>query len=151
MELEEVSDARESDDTKVYGKRITIGAELDIRGLVNAHVEWVKAHTNTEHTDPNAATAGNSGAATAGDCGAATAGDYGAATSRGASSVGANGLAVARGNGVKVRGGLGSVLVICEENEDDCDIREWKAVVVDGKEIKEDTWYQLKNGKLVKA
>ena len=175
VELEEVSDARESDDTKVCGKRITIGAELDIRGLVNAHVEWVKAHTNKVHTDPmyttageygaatagyrgaatagyrGAATAGHRGSATAGDCGAATAGEYGAATSRGASSVGANGLAVARGNGVKVRGGLGSVLVICEENEDDCDIREWKAVVVDGKEIKEDTWYQLKNGKLVKA
>ena len=183
VELEDVSDARESNDTKVCGKRITIGAELDIRGLVNAHVEWVKAHTNTVNTDPlyatvgdrgvvtvgdlgsamagdsgaatagiyGAATAGDRGAATAGYSGAATAGDRGAATSRGASSVGANGLAVARGNGVKVRGGLGSVLVICEENEDDSDIREWKAVVVDGKAIKEDTWYKLKNGELVKA
>ena len=93
-----------------------------------------------------AATAGSYGAATAGENGAATAGENGAATSRGSSSSGKNGLSVARGNGVKVKGGLGAVLVIVEENNNDYDIKAWKAVVVDGEIIKADTWYKLVDG-----
>jgi len=96
--------------------------------------------------DYGAATAGSSGAATAGSSGAATAGSSGAATSRGSSSVGKNGLACARGNGVKVRGGLGAILVIATENDNDYDIKEWKAGVVDGETIKADTWYTLEDG-----
>ena len=95
-----------------------------------------------------AATAGYRGAATAGDSGAATAGNYGAATSRGTSEVGKNGLAVARGNNVKVKGGIGSILVIAEENADDYDIADWKAVIVDDENVKADTWYCLKDGEL---
>ena len=95
-----------------------------------------------------AATAGDRGAATAGDRGAATAGDRGAATARGSSASGENGLSVARGNNVKVKGGIGALLVIAEERKDSYDIKEWKAVVVDGETIKADTWYQLIDGEL---
>ena len=98
-----------------------------------------------------AATAGNCGAATAGYCGAATAGDCGAATSRGKSSTGENGLSVARGKWVKAKGGLGSILVIAEEEQNSCKISSWKAVVVDGVNIKADTWYTLKDGELIEA
>ncbi len=98
-----------------------------------------------------AATAGNYGAATAGNYGAATAGNRGAATSRGKSSTGTNGLSVARGNNVMVRGGLGAVLVVAEENSDNYDIKEWKAVVVDGERIKADTWYKLVDGQFTEV
>ena len=98
-----------------------------------------------------AATAGDSGAATAGAYGAATAGYRGAATAKGSVSVGKNGCGLVRGNDVKIKGGLGAVLVICEENEDNWDIKEWKAFVVDGTDIRADTWYKLVNGKLVEA
>ena len=98
-----------------------------------------------------AATAGNRGAATAGNYGAATAGECGAATSRGKSASGKNGLSVARGNDVRVKGGLGAILVIAEEEKDNYDIREWKAVVVDGEKIKPDTWYKLSDGELVEV
>ena len=156
--------SRKGDDSKVASTKIKIGARLDIAGLVKAQIEYVKKHTNNEHTDPKRATAGDSGAATAGNYGAATAGDYGAATagyrgaatagyrgaatSRGKSEVGNNGLAVARGNNVKVKGGIGSILVIAEENADDYDIADWKAVIVDGENVKADTWYCLKDGEL---
>ena len=175
--------SRDTDDSKVASTKIKIGAEIGIPGLVKAQIEWVKAHTTTEHTDPERATAGDCGAATAGDCGAATAGDcgaatagsygaatagsygaatagsygaatagsYGAATARGKASVGENGLAVARGNNVRVKGGLGAVLVIAEENESDYDIKDWAAVLVDGKTIKADTFYLLKNGEFVET
>ena len=159
VEIEGVSDERSSEDSKVTAKKITVGAEIGIPGLVKAHIEYVKNHTTTEHTDPKkatagdrgAATAGNFGAATAGDDGAATAGDGGAATSRGSVSVGKNGCALVRGNDVKARGGIGAVLVICEEKTDSYDISEWEAVVVDGNTIKADTWYTLKNGEFVEA
>ena len=109
--------------------------------------------------DDGAATAGDSGVATAGDYGAttagyhgaATAGNSGAATSRGKSSTGENGLSVARGNRVKTKGGLGSILVIAEEEQNSCKISNWKAVVVDGVNIKADTWYMLKDGELIEA
>ena len=98
-----------------------------------------------------AATAGDYGAATAGDYGAATAGDYGAATARGKASTGSNGLSVARGSNVQVKGGIGAILVIAEEREDTYDIVDWKAVLVDGKIVKADTWYRLENGELVEV
>ena len=101
--------------------------------------------------DSGAATAGNYGAATAGNYGAATAGNYGAAISRGKSSSGENGLSVARGNDVKVRGGMGAILVIAEEDENDYCIADWKAAVVDGENIKADTWYKLVDGKFVEC
>jgi hypothetical protein len=52
---------------------------------------------------------------------------------------------------VKAKGGIGSVLVICEEQDDSCDIKEWKAAFVDGEKIKADTWYRLQNGKFTEA
>ena len=178
-------------DSKIASSELELKAEIGIPGLVKAHIEYVKAHTTTEHTDHKqatagdygaatagdygaataracgaatagdrgaatagdrgAATAGDYGAATAGDRGAATAGDRGAATSRGSVTVGVNGTGLVRGNGVKIRGGLGAILVIAEEEENSYDLAHWKAVVVDGKTVKADTWYKLMNGELVEA
>ena len=132
--------SRDNDDSKVASSRIKIGAEIGLPGLIRAHIEYVKSHTTTEHTDPERATAGDSGAATAGS--------YGAATSRGSSAVGENGLAVARGNNVKVKGGLGAILVLAEEQTNSYDIKDWRAVVVDGETIKADTWYKLVDGEI---
>ena len=151
--------SRHDEDSKIASTKMKIGARLDIRGLVSAAIEYTKSRTTTEFTDPERATAGHCGAATAGNCGAATAGDRGAATagncgaatSRGSSASGENGLSVARGNNVRVKGGLGAILVIAEENELDYDIKHWKAVVVDGENIKADTWYKLEDGELVEV
>ena len=157
----------DDEDSKIASSELTLTAEIGIPGLVKAHIDYVKSHTTTEHTDPEqatagdygaatagdygAATAGNRGAATAGDYGAATAGDRGAATSRGNVTVGANGAGLVRGNGVMIRGGLGAILVIAEEEENSCDLAHWKAVVVDGETVKAGTWYKLMNGELVEA
>ena len=101
--------------------------------------------------DDGAATAGDYGMATAGNGGAATAGDGGTVTSRGSATVGVNGIACARGDDCKVRGGMGAILVVAEEAEDDYDIVAWKAVVVDGENIKADTWYRLVNGEFAEV
>ena len=135
--------ARDGRDSKVASRKMRVDAEIGIPGLVKAHIEYVKAHTTTEHTDPKRATAG--------DCGAATAGYRGAATSRGSASVGTNGIACARGDAPMARGGLGAVLVLVEEPSSSYNIAHWKAVEVDGKTVKADTWYRLKNGELMEA
>ena len=214
VEMDGVSDER-GDDSKRVAKKLTVGAEIWIPGLVKAHIEYVKAHTTNEHTDlkmatagnygaatagnrgaatagnsgaatagnhgaatagdsgaatagnygaatagdRGAATAGNYGAATAGSCGAATAGNsgaatagnYGAATAKGSVSVGAKGCGLVRGYNVKIKGGMGAILVICEENDDNFDIKCWKAFAVDGKTVKADTWYKLADGELVEV
>ena len=135
---------RSKDDSKIASSKIKIGARLNIRGLVSAQIEYVKAHTKTENTDPEKATAG--------DRGAATAGNFGAATSRGSASVGENGIASVRCTNPKARGGIGSVLVIVKENDDNFDIAFWKAIRIDGKRYKADTWYTLDDeGKVIKA
>ena len=151
-------DQKKDGDTKVACTHIKIGARITIPMICRAMFEYVKSKcTNENNAEPGkpatagdygAATAGDSGAATAGYKGAATAGDYGAATSRGKTKVGKNGVATVRGNGVMICGGLGALLVIAEENTNNYDIKEWKAVVVDGEKIKADTWYRLENGKL---
>ena len=129
---------RKGDDSKVASSRIKIGTEIGIPGIVKAQIEYVKAHTTTKYTDPKMATAG--------EYGAATAGNRGAATSRGSSAAGSEGLAVARGTDVKVKGGLGAVLVLCEEAKDDYKVAAYKVEVVDGERIKADTWYRLQDG-----
>ena len=127
--------SRDGSDSKVASSKIKVGAEIGIPGLIKAHVEYVKAHTNMEHTDPTAATAGDSGAATA----------------RGSVCVGENGCGLVRGNGVKVKGGLGAILVICVEQNNSHDIKEYKTLVVDGETIKPGVWYTLENGEIVEV
>ena len=151
-EVEQSGDiSRHDDDSKIASTKMRIGAQLNIAGIVNAAIKYTKEKVEKTCIESKAATAGYSGAATAGDSGAATAGNCGAATSRGKSSTGENGLSVARGKWVKAKGGLGSILVIAEEEQNSCKISSWKAVVVDGVNIKADTWYTLKDGELIEA
>ena len=156
------------DDTKVAATKIKIGAKLSIPALCKATFEFVRSKcTNEENAelgkpatagdsgaatagDRGAATAGDRGAATAGSFGAATAGDRGAATSRGSVKVGENGIGCARGQYVKAMGGMGAILVIAIEN-DDGDIKEHRAIMIDGRRYKADKWYTLKSGKVVEV
>ena len=103
-----------------------------------------------------AANAGNYGAANAGCYGAANAGDYGAANAgdRGAASAGYRGAAIVSNNG-RVKGGYGCVLVArnIEWNTTNRrpEVTDWACGIVDNIKIKEDVWYELKDGKLVQC
>ena len=98
--------------------------------------------------DYGAALAGYKGAAQAGDCGAARAGDCGAAQA------GYCGAAIVSNSG-RVKGGYGCVLVArnIEYSIDNqrYEVTDWACAIVDDKEIKSDTWYELSNGKLVES
>mgnify|MGYP006921063940 CR=1 FL=1 len=149
VEAQNVTDEKENDSKRV-SKKIRIKAEISVRQLckmaVSVFFERFGFKKKIESTDAN--NAGYRGAANAGDCGAANAGDYGAANA------GDYGVAIVS-NGGKVKGGFGCVLVArnIEWNGDNnrYEVSDWACGIVDGVNIKEDTWYRLDNGKLVEA
>ena len=170
VELEDVSEERNSDDTKVCAKTIKIGAKLDVAGLCKAHFEYVSARCNPANGrvagDKESAAAGNWGSAAAGNWGSAAAGYKGSAAAgesgsaaagykgsaaagkQGSAAAGKQGIACCRGG--KVKGDMGAVLALSELDDNGNNISA-KAVVVDGKTIKVNTWYTLKNGEFVEA
>lgn len=153
-ELEDLSPERESMDTKVCGKKITIGAEIGIPGLVKAHVEYVKqlCEKATEETasgwSGNAAASGERGnAAASGWRGTATSsGPYGSAEANGEQTV-----AVAWGVHSKARGKAGSYIVCAEYDGENKTIKTARLGLIDGETLKPDTWYSLKDGEFVEA
>ena len=162
-ELEDILPERSSEDTKVCGKKITIGAEIGIPGLAKAHVEYVKhlCEKATEQTASgvrgNAAASGESGnAAASGWSGnAAASGERGTATSSGPyGSAEANGeqtVAIAWGVHSKARGKAGSYIVCAEYDERNETIKTARLGLIDGETLKPDTWYRLKGGEFVEA
>jgi hypothetical protein len=56
-------------------------------------------------------------------------------------------------NGSKAKAELGTILVLVnrEYKNNDLIIVDYKAGLVDGKKIKADTWYKLKNGKFIEV
>ena len=156
VELEDVDDKRE-DDTKVCGKKITIGAELNFADLANAHVEYVKEHLDEEKSEN--ATGDYSAATNTGNYSAATnTGDYSTATNTGycsaATNTGKNSVAVAWGRESKAKAAKGSYIVLAEYGEwngKEYPLLHAKMRKVDGKTIKADTFYRLKDGKFVEV
>ena len=117
VELEDVSEERQSADSKVVAKKITIGAEISVAKICDLKFAYVKERTTNENNaEPGkaasagyrgAASAGSYGAASAGESGVASAGSYGAASagSYGAASAGESGAASAGDYGYSVSGG----------------------------------------------
>ena len=141
---------RSSYDSKVCGKHIKIGAEIGLKGVINAGVRFVldKCESATEEKASdlrgNAAASGLSGnAAASGLRGTASVtGPYGKA-----SALGEQCLAVAWGQDSLARGTVGNWIVV-SERDDDGNIIDAKIVRVDGESVKENTWYTLQNGEI---
>ena len=168
---------RNSEDTKVCGKKIRIGAEVGIKELIRAASAYVKAHcTNTEQGqdrccltggnksaltggDRSALTGGNSSALTGGDWSALNGGDRSALTGGDKSALnggdssaltGGDWSVVYGGENAKVRAGIGSVLAL--QYWVNCKFIGVNCEAVDGKKIKANTWYRLdKAGRFIEA
>ena len=152
-ELNDVSPERKGD-SKVCGKKITIGAEIGIPGLVKAHFEYVK----TKCEEENSATGDWSANSATGNGSANSATGYGSANvSTGVACKNSGGNAtinVGWGKDNKCKGELGAYLV-CSEwgdwNGNEYPLIAAKMAVVDGESIKPDTWYTLKDGEFVEV
>ena len=174
-EVEALGDCLTDDNKKYTTKKLKIGAKLSIAGFCKAFVDFTFSKINWKNSaatntgDRSAATntgdysaATNTGyrsaATNTGDYSAATnTGNYSAATNTGdysaATVEGKNSFAIATGIEGKAKGKLGCYIAVAEwENiNGQWQIKNFKAHKVDGKTIKEDTFYMLKNGKFVIA
>ena len=141
---------RNSNDSKVCGKHIKIGAEIGLKGVINAGVRFVfdKCESATEE---NASGESGNAAASGLRGNAAASGWRGTAAVTGwhgkASAIGKQCVAVAWGQYSLARGSVGNWLVV-SERDDDGNIIDAKIVRVDGEAVKENTWYTLQNGKI---
>lgn len=151
---------KQSEDSKVASTKIKIGAEISIAGIVKAAIEYTTKRTKKESDSDDSKGAssatGDYGASSAtGNCGASSATGYCGSAKAGDS----DSVAVAWGYHGKAKGVLGSHLVLAdwEGNEKNYWTQnEWKfkgakMVRVDGDNIKPDTWYTMKDGKIVEA
>ena len=138
IEAEDISNEKDSDSKRV-AKKLKIGAEIGIPGLVKAQIEYVKA--NLDGKKPAATNTGDRSAAT-------NTGNRSAASVSGKNSVAMN-IGV---NG-KTKGALGCYLVLAEwvEIDDMLNLKAVKAHKVDGKTVKPDVWYKLVDGKFTEA
>ena len=150
-------------------------AEIGIAGIIKAGVEYIKEQVNWE--DDKATNTGNQSAATnTGNWSAATntgnrsaatnTGNQSAATNTGNRSAATNtgdqsaaivegkeSIALATGINSKAKGKIGCFIVLAEWKEINYEyhIVDVKSAKVDGENIKEDTFYTLKDGKFVEA
>ena len=154
-EVEQSGKIDRDGDTKTASTKIKIGAEINIAGMVKAAIEYTVKRANKETGSDK-----NYGASSAtGNYGASSATGY-----KGASSADdENAVAVAWGYKSKAKGVLGSHLVLAnweyvgDEDDDSYDRSEpdaWELagavmVRVDGEKIKTDTWYTMKDGKVI--
>ena len=126
--------SRGNGDTKVASTKIKIGAEIGLKGLIKATFNYVKERctTNQQGADNTALTGGYRSALTGGPWSALTGGEY---------------SVVYGGDDAKVRARKGSVLAL--QHWEGCNFKGIVFAKVDGKKIKEDTYYKLVNGKFV--
>ena len=165
VELEE-NGQKSSDDSKRVGKKISVKAEIGIAGIIKAGVEYIKEQVDWE--DDKATNTGDYSAATnTGDRSAATNTGYqSAATNTGYKSAATNtgnysaaivegkeSIALATGIKSKAKGKIGCFIVLTEWKEinNEYHIVDIKSAKVDGENIKEDTFYMLKDGKFVEV
>jgi hypothetical protein len=160
-ELEDVSPERESGETKVCGKKITLTTEIGIPGLVKAQFEYVKSKCEKEQDGGNcsalnggyrsALNGGNGSALNGGDRSALNGGDWSALKGGYGSALKGGDRSVMRGGvGSKFKGGMWAVFAAEIRNKND-DLIGMKVGVVDGETLKPDTWYTLKDGEFVEV
>lgn len=150
---------KSGDNTKVCATDIKIGARLSIAGLVKMAIDFTMSKVNKEAGSDER----HGFASATGDYGASSATGY-----KGASSVSdPTGVAVAWGHEARAKGCKGSHLILSDwkyvgarysdgDYMDPYDKESWeltgaKMVVVDGENIKEDTYYRCIEGEIVEV
>ncbi len=137
VEARDSTGPAEGGDSKEAARVIEIGAKIELPVLIKAQIDFVfknvkKSKAKSKNTTEPCAIATNSGY-----CGAST-------------NSGDGGVAVNVGVDGKARSSLGGWIAAMEHDENGVPI-DFKAFKVDGKKIKADVFYTLRNGKAVEA
>ena len=175
VELDEVSNDKKENDSKICGKRIKINAEIGFVGLFKMGIEWLKEQTifskndtkELEKSSGDDAKIGSSGnyakiGSSGDDAQIGSSGNYAQIGSSGygakigssgdgakIGSSGKNSVVMCAGNNSIAKAKIGSWITLAEWGRDDNG--DWIPINVvtkrvDGVEIKEDTYYKLVNG-----
>ena len=139
VELDEVSNDKKENDSKICGKRIKINAEIGFVGLFKMGIEWLKEQTIFSKNDTKELEKSSGDDAKIG-----SSGNYAKIGSSGKNSV-----VMCAGNNSIAKAKIGSWITLAEwERDDNGDWIPINVVTkrVDGVEIKEDTYYKLVNG-----
>lgn len=143
---------RNSDDSKVCGEKIKIGAEIGLDGVIKAGTQFIFEMCKGSAEDHASGWSGNA-AASGWRGNAAASGVRGTATVTGrdgrASALGEQCIAVAWGQDSLAKGTLGSWIVVSEHASGG--IVDAKLARVDGESIRADTWYTLRRGEIVEV
>lgn len=138
-EVEALDDAQTDDQRKFCTKKLKVVKKLGIAGLVNAFVDFTLDKTKRDSVATNT-------------------GRYSAAINTGnhsvATNTGTNGFAISTGINSKASGALGCYIAVAEwaqNKSGEWELKGFKAHEVDGKTIKPNVFYTLKNGKFVAA
>ena len=159
VEMDEVSDERNDGDTKICAKTIRVGGEINLFGIAKAHIDYVTSNLKDDGKKSAHKEKQKSAATNTGDASAATNTGYAsAATNTGCASAaivsGKDSVAIATGYGSKVKGALGCAIVCVERGEWNGETYPLRAIcsaIVDGENIKADTFYTVKDGKFVEV
>ena len=160
IEADKVSDEK-SDESKRVAKKLTVKAELSLKGLIDAAFNFLfEKSENTE--DVQYASGDVSKLAASGDYSKlaasgnsshlAASGNYSQLAASGYRSKcevkGKNSIACNIGVDGLAKASLGGWIVLAEFDEENV-IKNIKSAKIDGKKLKADTWYRLFNGKFV--
>ena len=143
-EAEEVSPEREGRSTKIVAKKLTLGAEIGIPGLVKAHIEYIKEATKECKDDGSSGDGAKIGSS--GDWAKIGSSGYGAQIDCN----GKNAVVMCAGKESKARGSVGTWITLAEYDSDGVCVL-CKSERIDGEKLKPDTWYTLKGGKFVEV
>ena len=155
-------------DTKKCSKSIKVGARLDIVGIVKAAINYTRENCVDGKSSGDqsalsggyrsalsggyrsALSGGNQSALSGGDWSALSGGDWSALSGGNRSALSGGDWSVLRGGeGCKYRGGLWSVFAA--EIYDADELIGMKTAVVDGENIKPDTWYQFDGKEFIES
>lgn len=120
---------RDGDDTKVACSKLHISAEIGLKGIIEAGVKFILDKVNWKDNKES-----NTGYRSAAEV------------------TGKESIAIVTGKDSKAKGGIGCWIVLTERGEWDGNvypIKEVKAVRVDGKIIKSNTYYKLINSEVI--
>ena len=126
----------DNSDSKIAVSKIKIGAEISLFDMVKIGVDMIlkRCKKDTEKLIKDRSAAVNSGDRSAAEV------------------TGKHSIACGFGIENKAKGSLGCWLVLTEwVHEGEWQIKNLKSVKVDGKKIKADTWYMLKDNKIIEA
>ena len=145
-----------ADDSKIASSELTIKAEIGLPGIIKAHMEYTakKAETGTSGGDRSNLSGGNDSNLSGGNDSNLSGGDFSNLSGGNDSKLAGGDCSVIIGrNGCKAKAGKNSAIVLTDWDYVDGEYKPAcvKAVVVDGAQIKADTWYTLVGGEIVEA